>query len=235
MQKLRVRDVMTGGELCVAAGTRLADVAETISRHGVDSVAVVDHEDVVVGTVGRAALQRAEARRRAVRVRLPRLGSRRSRARGQRVCEVMSWPPLTVAAETSALEAAHLLMRHRIAVLPVVDERRRPIGSVTATDLLQAFLRPDAEVCEQVEHEVFEHALGLNLDDSDVRIHVEDGVVTLQGRVERRSVAQDAVRLSGEPEGAARVVDRLTFAIDDTGPRPDEGTEAADEATADER
>ena len=135
--------------------------------------------------------------------------------REEAVDEVMSGPPLAVAAEASALEAAHLLVRHGVDRLAVIDDDGRPIGTVTAIDVLRAFLRPDAEVCEEVEHDVFGHALGIRLDGENVRVGVLDGVVTLRGRVERGSVAQDAVRLTGEVDGVARVIDQLTFAFDD--------------------
>ncbi len=222
MRELRVRDVMTGGALSVGMDARLWEVAEAVRHHKADLVAVVDREDVVVGVVGRATVERAEARLRPRATRLPRGRGWRSRRHEQRASELMNWPPLTVGAETSALEAAHLLVRHGVDRLPVVDDERRPIGSVTATDLLRIFLRPDAEVAEQVEHEVFGHALGLSLDTGDVRVHVEDGVVTLHGHVEHRSAAQDAVRLTAEVDGVAQVLDRLTFAIDDTAGAPAE-------------
>ncbi len=130
--------------------------------------------------------------------------------------EVMSGPPLAIAAEASALEAAHILVRHGVDRLAVIDDDGRPMGTVAATDVLRAFLRPDAEVYEEVEHEVFGHALGIRLDSGAVRVGVVDGVVTLRGRVDRGSVAQDAVRLAGEVDGVARVIDQLTFAFDDT-------------------
>jgi CBS-domain-containing membrane protein len=222
MRKLRVRDVMTGGALSVAADTRLRDVADAVAKHHVDSLAVVDFEGVVVGVVERVDVARLPVgRQRGV---LQLLRGVRGRPGGWRVRagDVMSWPPLVIGLDSSALEAAHILVRHGIGRLPVVDDERRPIGSVSAVDLLREFMRPDAELAEQVVHEVFVHALGLgvSVDCGDVTVKAADGVVTLHGELARRSMVLDAVRLAAEVEGVARVVDRLTFAADDTAPPP---------------
>jgi len=49
-----------------------------------------------------------------------------------------------------------------------------------------------------------------------VQAAVDDGVVTLAGRTARRTTAFAAVRLTEAVAGVTDVVDRLTFALDDT-------------------
>jgi acetoin utilization protein AcuB len=56
------------------------------------------------------------------------------------VAEVMTRTVITVGPARTAVEAARLLLDHKIGALPVVDEGRR-VGIVTETDLLRAFVR----------------------------------------------------------------------------------------------
>ena len=49
-------------------------------------------------------------------------------------------------------------------------------------------------------------------------IHVDDGVVVLQGRVERHSLLPYLVRAVHSVEGVVRVTNRLSFDIDDIEP-----------------
>lgn len=54
------------------------------------------------------------------------------------VAEVMTKTVITVGPDRPAVEAARLMLEHKIGALPVVDQGRR-VGIVTETDLLRAF------------------------------------------------------------------------------------------------
>jgi osmotically-inducible protein OsmY len=56
------------------------------------------------------------------------------------------------------------------------------------------------------------------MDPSRFFIHVDDGVVVLQGRVERRSIVPYLVRAVHGVEGVVRVEDRLAWDVDDRDP-----------------
>jgi CBS domain-containing protein len=63
------------------------------------------------------------------------------------VQDVMTRGPVTVAPETSIIEAQALFEKHDFNGLPVVDREERLLGVVTKLDLLKAFIfRPDAKV-----------------------------------------------------------------------------------------
>ncbi|MEU4008194.1 BON domain-containing protein [Streptomyces pseudogriseolus] len=47
---------------------------------------------------------------------------------------------------------------------------------------------------------------------------LEDGVVTLTGRLERRSDVDMAVRAASRVDGVVAVVDQLSYRVDDTRP-----------------
>ncbi|MFB8041787.1 CBS domain-containing protein [Streptomyces hydrogenans] len=119
-----------------------------------------------------------------------------------------SAPAVTVHAEEAAADAARLMARLGVERLPVVDEEERLVGIVTRRDLLRVFLRPDPEIRRRIRDEVLADAMDLPPDAIDV--HVLDGVVTLAGRLRRRSQASMLRRLAERVEGVVAVVDRLS-------------------------
>nr|BFD86958.1 hypothetical protein StreXyl84_63590 [Streptomyces sp. Xyl84] len=86
-------------------------------------------------------------------------------------------------AEDTVVEAARTMVEHRVNQLPVLDEDDRLVGVVTRHDLLQTFLRPDAEIREVLQR-------GLWLGNRSVDVTVTQGVVTLKGQLERKSESE---------------------------------------------
>jgi osmotically-inducible protein OsmY len=89
-------------------------------------------------------------------------------------------------------------------------------GIVTRSDLLRAFLAPDATVLARIRRDVVAHALWD--DPFGVEIGVQDGVVTLTGELDHRSMIAPVEQLVREVDGVVDVVGRLTYAFDDTVP-----------------
>jgi CBS domain-containing protein len=56
----------------------------------------------------------------------------------------MSAPAVSVRPETTIVQAAQLLDRHRIKRLPVVDDEGRLVGIVSRRDLLHVFAHTEA-------------------------------------------------------------------------------------------
>ncbi len=106
--------------------------------------------------------------------------------------------------------------------LPVVDDLGRLVGIVTRGDLLKVHLRPDDDIRADVETGVLRRALGSAAD--AVTVAVDDGAVTLTGKVELASMAQEAARLTRQIPGVVEVVDELSYDYDD---RADLGTGVA--------
>lgn len=57
----------------------------------------------------------------------------------QAAVDVMAARPVSIAPDASVDEAARIMRAHRISSLPVV-EGKRPVGILTATDVLDAFV-----------------------------------------------------------------------------------------------
>jgi CBS-domain-containing membrane protein len=125
---------------------------------------------------------------------------------------VMTAPVITIGPEASVPVAARLLARHGIKRLPVVEENRL-VGIVSRADLLRLFLRDDETIHREIVDEVLLRALWI--DPGTVLVTVRDGVVTLVGHLERKSLVQMAVHLTRTVPGVVDVVGRLSFELDD--------------------
>jgi CBS domain-containing protein len=143
-----------------------------------------------------------------------------AKAKARTAGQLMSEPPITVHADNTIVEAARTMAKNRVERLPVLDEEGRLVGIVTRRDLLQVFLRPDAEIRKEVIDEVLVRALWLA--PRSVDVSVTDGVVTLTGQMERKSETEIAVAMTVRADGVVAVVDKLTYRLDDARIEPDE-------------
>ena len=114
----------------------------------------------------------------------------RSRARrkadAMTAAQLMTTPAVTVSPTASLAEAARDMVRHEVTHLPVVDDSDSLVGIVARSDLLSSFLVDDREIRHVVEHDIFEQEMWLN--PQLFTIGVREGVVTLSGQVERKSL-----------------------------------------------
>ncbi len=194
--------VMTRDVVQAYRTTPFKEVVRLLDHHRISGLPVVDADDKVVGVVSGSDLVRAQAHREGCTP-PPALTAR----------DVMSSPAITVHPEQTVPDAARLMERRGVERLPVVDEADRLIGIATRRDLLRVFLRGDDDIRRQVTGEIVVGALGLPSD--AVLVSVRDGVVTLSGRVERRSQAPELVHAAWRLEGVVGVVNRLDFRVDD--------------------
>lgn len=212
-----VREVMTADVACASQDTPFKEAAELMAERHVSALPVLDAEGRVIGVVSESDLLRKQEYQDDPRA--PRLGWRwrrelRPKATADTVGGAMSSPPVTISPETGVVEAARVIDRNHVKRLPVTGPDGRLVGIVSRADLLRVFLRSDAEIAAQVRGEVFGETLRTNL--SLVRVDVSEGVVTLGGEVEKKSMVDLAVRLTRAVDGVVDVVNRLEFAIDDT-------------------
>ena len=219
MKPIRVRDVMSTDIAVVGPDTSYREIVEVLAARRVSGVPVVDGSDHVLGVVSEADLlykvERA-GQHDAPRV-FPRHGERAARAKaaGEVAEDLMSTPAVTVRADASVPYAAKVMESKRVKRLPVVNEDGRLVGIVSRADLLMVHLRPDEDIRREIIDEVLERALWLDPD--PVSVAVDEGVVTLAGRLDRKSTAVIAVRLAEAVPGVVDVVDELEYDQDDTG------------------
>ncbi|SFX62259.1 CBS domain-containing protein [Streptomyces atratus] len=210
MKHIKVGDLMTDDVVSVVSLTSFKEVAKLLAQHDISGLPVLDDEDRVVGVVSESDLLSRQAAGH------PDAGATASSGAECTAAEIMSTPAVTVHAVESAPGAARLMTRSGVERLPVVDDEDRLVGIVTRRDLLRLFLRPDAEIRRRIIQDVLVSAMGLGPD--AVTVHVIDGVVTLEGRLESRSQIAILAYLAEQLDGVVAVVSHVTAPVD--GPVP---------------
>jgi CBS domain-containing protein len=209
---------MTSEVVTIGEQAGFKEIAAVMAEHRVSALPVLDPEGRVTGIVSEADLLLKEElpegptwerlfqdRRRRIE---------RAKAAGATAAELMTAPAVTVGPDATVTEAARLLHRHGIKRLAVVDPAGPLLGIVSRADLLKVFLRSDREIAQEVRQEVLRRAMWVDPD--LVTIQVRDGMVTLTGQLERRSLIPIVVSLVRGLDGVVDVVDQLTFELDDS-------------------
>ncbi|HET7030937.1 MAG TPA: CBS domain-containing protein [Candidatus Limnocylindrales bacterium] len=209
------RDVMT-----VSPSTPLKDVAQLLVDRRISGVPVVDLAGVVVGVVSETDLLIKEAGENGLAPRRlswllgegPHAAAQRAKITAVTAGEAMTWPAVTAGPGLPLASAAELMVRHGLNRLPVVQDGRL-VGIVTRTNLVRSFVRPDEEIAACIRDEVLRRILWL--DPTTFDVDVRDGVVSIHGRVERRSTAQSIEATIGMVPGVVAVEAELSWSLDD--------------------
>lgn len=187
------------------------DVARTLSREHLSAVPVVDAEDHVVGVVSesdllaKAAVMAASHRPGPIgRLREHRLYEK---SRGETAATLMTYPAVTVHPGELVTDAAWTAARSRLKRLPVTDHHGRLVGAVSRIDLLRSLIRDDAEIREDIESRILRREFLLDV--GSIEVTVENGVVTVAGRLDKTLVPKllEAIR---ETDDVVDVVDDLS-------------------------
>ena len=217
---LTVSDVMTPDVIVVTGDTPYKTLVAMLAEHHISALPVINQYGGVGGVVSETDLLRKEEfqRSRSLPWALSWWRHRaRSKAAGRTAADVMTHPAVTIAQDATIPAAARLMARRGITRLIVTDSGGDVLtGIVTRSDLLKVFLVPDDSIRQQVRRDVVEHAIWA--DPIALEIGVEDGGVTLTGRLEHRSMTESAEKLTRGIDGVVDVVNELTWAFDDTAP-----------------
>jgi CBS domain-containing protein len=223
MSRWSVADVMTVGAISVQEDTPFKEIVDLLEAHEINAVPVVDGFDRVVGVVSSADLvPKIEFAGDDEHLRLfenRHTRQARGKAHATAAGELMNAPAVTVMDTTSVVGAARIMEAEELKRLPVVDDMGRLVGMVTRRDLLKVFLRTDGEIRREILTEALDGLAGV--EQSQLRVEVDDGVVTLLGEVEHASVVPGLVRQIERVDGVVDVVSHLSAKVDDTGSQPD--------------
>lgn len=218
--RLTVADVMTTEVVTVPEDTGFKAVAELLAERHITAVPVTDRYDRIAGVVSETDLMRKEEYQRSSRLHWWQRWTRRhqlAKATAVTAGQLMTGPAITVSQESTIDEAAQLMAARDITRLVVTDaEGYFLVGIVTRSDLLKAYTATDSEILRRIRLDVIQHALWD--DPFGVEVTVTDGVVTLSGQIDRRSLAPIAEKLTREVDGVVDVHNELTWAFDDTVP-----------------
>ncbi|MFF0867038.1 CBS domain-containing protein [Nonomuraea sp. NPDC003560] len=208
---IEVKDVMGRVAIAVLADASFADVLNAMKRYAVGAVTVIDADRRPVGVVSEddLLLKEIDPVRHSVSMYEPhRRRDEHHRATAVTAARLMSTPAITVTPGTSVREAARIMHDRRIKQLPVIDPASgRIVGTLHQRDVLRVFARPRAEL--EAEVRAVLPASGA------ISVEIEQGVVKLGGRVERRSQAIAAVEAVRAVEGVVDVTSEVTADHDD--------------------
>jgi CBS domain-containing protein len=212
-----VKDLMTTQVVTVGPGTPFKEIVARLAEHRVSAVPVVDDDGLVLGVVSEADLLLKEefsdpdqdiplfwTRRRRLE---------RAKAAGSTARDLMTVAVASISPDATVPEAARRMHTAGVKRLPVVGEGGRLAGIVSRSDLLKVFNRSDEDIHREILDEVIVREFVL--DPGRFFITVHDGVVVLEGRVERLSVLPWVVRAVHGVEGVVRVENRLSYDVDD--------------------
>lgn len=211
-----VRAVMTAEVITVTEETPFKDLAGIMAEHRISALPVLDARGRLAGVVSELDLLRKEEYQQDPGAGpVPRAGRRahRALAAGLTAGDVMTAPAVTVTPDASVVKAARALDRHHVRHLVVTNGEGWVAGIVTPRDLLKVYLRSDDEIRDEIVSDVITDYLGTN--PVLVKVAVADGVVTLGGEVEKKSMIRLAVAMARSVDGVVDVADRLGYAIDD--------------------
>jgi CBS domain-containing protein len=215
--KSLVRDVMTTEVVTVEPWTPFREIVTRLAQHKISAAPVLDPEGNVLGLVTEADLL-LKQEHPDLELHAPLSWSRRRRLERDKAAAVvagklMTTPAVTVAPTATITEAARRMHTAGVKRLPVVDEAGRLAGIVSRADLLKVFIRTDEAIWREIMDDII--VRDFMMDPSRFFIDVVDGLVVLQGKVERRSLLPYLIRAVHAVEGVVGVEDRLTFDVDD--------------------
>jgi CBS-domain-containing membrane protein len=207
-----VADVMTTPVVTATEAMPFRDLVALLYARDIGAVPVVAAGGQLLDVVSRSDLIAKAAGRPAPGLRL-KPGSRR-RVRARTAAELMTAPAITVAPEMIIELAARIMRDNKVGRLPVrIPLTGRLAGIVTRSDLLRVYLRPGEEIRAEILAEACPRVRGA--DPRRLTIAVRDGVVSISGRVERRSAIAGLVKAVLAVEGVVGVDNQLAFDLDD--------------------
>ncbi|MFJ3099384.1 CBS domain-containing protein [Streptomyces hydrogenans] len=215
MQHRTVFEVMTHRVVTVSPGTPFKEIARLLVENDVSAVPVVDEDRRLLGVVSEADLLRdtselpdLEGRWAGVRL----LSRERGLPEAETAADLMTSPAVSAQPAWNLVETARTMDRKGVKRLPVIDETGRLVGIVSRADLLRPFLRGDNAIQDEIEHDVLTDTL--RMAPGTLRVTVDDGVVTLTGRVDERADIPVIVRLCRSVDGVVALHESIGYAYD---------------------
>lgn len=217
---MQVKQLMTKDPVTVGPDAPLKQVAELLVTHRISGLPVVGAAGEPLGVVSEADLIVKEAGQPETRGGLgwrwlfPRQGDAEVKARlaTHTAGAAMSSPAIAIHPETAVAEAARTMTENSVNRLPVVDGDGRVVGIVTRADLVRMFVRSDAELRREIEHDVIIGMLWM--EPSRVSVQVTQGAVNLSGRVQTKLDGELLPRLVERVPGVVSVTSDLTWEVD---------------------
>ena len=208
-----VADVMTVRVHVASPSTPFKMLVRLIEEKRISAVPIVDAQGSPIGIVSESDLLLKENADPISPLDLLRQRKLREKADGVVAADLMTSPVVTLGTDTPIAQAARVMRERNVRRLVVVDTRLRIAGIVSRSDLLKVFLRTDEDLRDEVLHKLLPAVVPTEA--SGIDVDVESNVITLSGRVDRRTDVEILYRLARDVDGVVNVVNRLSFRWDD--------------------
>ena len=215
---MKARDVMVAPVITASRNASIKSVAETLLRHRISAVPVVDDNGKLVGIISESdLLHRTEAgteRRRPWWLRAfvgpDTLAADYVKAHAKKASDTMTREVITASPDTPLHEIAALLEKHSIKRVPIV-ENGQLVGIVSRANLIQAVASAGKGLDIPLSDTTIRNALLAQLNAQPwghaalLNVMVKDGVVDLWG-ISRSDVERKAIRVAAETIPGVRAV-----------------------------
>lgn len=220
MREPTVASLMTGEVIGASPETPFQDLVRLLGDNRISALPVVE-DDRPVGVVSEADLLPKEEFRAGAEKPPGFFAARAEKHRwtqsaGLTARDVMTSPVWTTTPDTPASRAARELATADVRRLFVIDGDGVLVGVLSRRDLLRLFVREDSDLRREIQDEVFGRTLWV--DPLTIGVTVSRGVVTLSGRLERRSEIDIAEHLVRSMPGVVEVHNNLRPEWDDSKP-----------------
>ncbi len=225
--QLFARDIMTSPAITARPDARVKDLVALMITHRISGIPIVTADHELVGIITEADILFKEVLPKpheptpiAQRLHLPGIAEAAERARkaeGLRADEIMTSPVITVTEAATVHEIAGLMVKHKVNRIPVL-RAGKVVGIVSRADVLKAFTRTDQDLTEAIREGIL-HDLWVDI--SKLAIEVKDGIVHLEGTLDRRSEKELVEKWAALADGVVGIESRLTYETDDREIRPE--------------
>ncbi len=197
---MHVIDLMTIDVLCVTPDTTLKEAARLMVEARISGLPVIDQGRHLVGIITEADfLERQADSLQDGRLLAAVFDDEAPNPATTLVGDAMSSDPIVIYPEATIAEAARLMAEHGVKRIPVVDPENRVVGIMSRADVVKAFTRPDDLIEDEIRVDLLGRVFGA--DQEAVDVTVEEGAVTLEGRLEDPSDEALLVELVRRMEG----------------------------------
>ncbi|MGW4076628.1 CBS domain-containing protein [Streptomyces asiaticus] len=210
LHRRTVGDVMTQEVVTFRPDTPFQEVAALLDANDIAAAPVVDDHGTPLGMVSASDVLRHETGRPDPRGQDGNDERAWAKARAQAAGALMSSPVFTARTDWTVPRAARELRRRHVKQLPVVGDDGILTGIISRSDLLDAFIRSDLEIRDEIEQDVLGRIL--SLDEGTVAVEVRDGDVTLRGHVPEPRLIPVVVGLCQGIDGVVAVEAHLAAA-----------------------